>query len=462
MAAITSSVGALDVQGIVSQLMMIERRPLNESLSRSDQYNTQLSTVGKLSSSLSALQTAMTGLSSGRFLQVFKATVSDGSMGAVTTTSGGSAGTYQINVTSLATNRQLVFDQAGGVNIKDPKAALAGAPNQLSFEVNGKTQTVKLADKPGDPVSLQTINDKINSAGVGVNATIVQNVVKGDDGKSTTQYKLVLTAANSGTDNEFKIVGGDSDNGSTSGATLAKVLTQSPTGVKESQDAKNADLTVNGVSISSGSNKVSSAIAGVDVDLYKAGSFTVSMSPDSAGVSKNLQSFIDAYNQVMSDVSSARKGSMKGNASVLDIQTKLAQVLSTPVAGVDPVNSVAYLAQVGISLQKDGTLKLDQTKFNDAVKKDQQAVINLFGNNANTGFAQRFNTAINDMLAPSGVIETSKASINSRVNTETQLQSSLKSRLDSKQNQLLQQYTSLNKTLAQMQAGSNSLFNLIK
>ncbi|AAQ61538.1 flagellar filament capping protein FliD [Chromobacterium violaceum] len=453
MAAITSSVGALDVQGIVSQLMAIERRPLNESQQRADQYNTQLSTVGKLSSSLSALQTALTGLSSGRFLQVFKATVSDASMGAVSTTSGGSSGTYQIDVKNLATSRQLVFDQVGTSTITDPKAAISGAPDSISFQVNGKTQTVTLRSKPDDVVSLQTINDKINAAGIGINASVVQN---------GSQYKLVLGSVESGLDNQFKIVAGSnsSDSGGTSGSTLAG-LSQSPTAGTESRDASNASLTVNGVAISAGSNKVTSAVAGVEIDLYKAGSFTVSLSPDSAGVAKNLQSFVDAYNQVIGDVKAARSGALKGNASILDIQGKLQQVLATPVAGVDPVNSIAYLSQAGISLQKDGTLKLDQTAFNDAMKKDKQAVVNLFGNASNTGFAQRFNLEINGMLDPKGVIETSKATIRTKVSTETQLQSSLQSRLDTKQAQLIRQYTALNKTLAEMQSGSSSLFNLI-
>ncbi|MEJ8675826.1 flagellar filament capping protein FliD [Chromobacterium amazonense] len=451
MAAITSSVGVLDVQGIVSQLMMIERQPLNASLGKTDQYNTQLSTVGRLSSSLSALQTAMTSLSSGRFLQVFKASVSDASMAAVSTTSGGNAGTFQISVQNLASNRQLVFDQAGGQPITDTKAALNNAPDQLTFQINGKTQTIKLRDKPGDPVSLQTINDKINAASIGVNASLVEN---------NKQFKLVLTAASSGTDNQFTIGGSDHDSGNTAGSTLAG-LTQSDAAGKESQNAQNASLTVNGVAVSAGSNRISSAVAGVEIDLYKPGSFTVSLASDNAGINKNLQSFVDAYNQVVSDVKDARKGALKGNASILDIQSRLQQVLSVGVAGADPVNSYAFLSQVGISLQKDGTLKVDQNAFNDALKKDKQAVANLFGNADNTGFAQRFNQVINSMLGPTGLIETSKASIKSRVDQEAQLQSSLQARLDTKQSQLLQQYTSLNKTLAQMQTSSSSLFNLI-
>ncbi|POZ62633.1 flagellar filament capping protein FliD [Chromobacterium alticapitis] len=451
MASISATVGALDVQGIVSQLMQIERQPMDASQKKLDQYNTQLSTMGKLSSALSSLQTSMSQLASGSFLQVFKASVSDSSMGAVTTSSGGMAGTYQVSVSSLATNRQLVFDQVGGQAITDSKAAIAGAPNQLTFQINGKAQTVNLQSKPGDIVSLQSISDKINAAGVGVNASVVQN---------GQQYKLVLASSNSGTDNQFTITGGGTDSGTTSGSTLAG-LSQSVTAAGESQSAKNAILSVNGVALTASSNKVSTAIPGAELDLYKKGDFTVSMSPDSAGVAKNLQTFVDAYNQVINEVKTARTGTMKGNASILDIQTRLQQVLSVGVEGADPVNSYAFLSQAGIALQKDGSLKLDQNAFNDALKKDKQAVSNLFGNPANTGFAQRFNKTINAMLGPGDVIETSKTSIQSRVSTEKQVQNSLQSRLDTKQSMLLQQYTRLNSTLAQMQSGSSSLFNLI-
>lgn len=454
MAAITSNVGALDVQGIVSSLMQIERQPLDASQQKSSTYNSQLSTIGKLSSSLSALQTAMTSLSSGRFLQAFKASISDSSMAGVSTTSGGALGTFQVEVQNLATARQLVFDQVNGSSITDPKAAIPGAPDSITLTINGKQQVIKLKDKPEDTVTLQGMNDKLNAAGIGVNSTLVQK-----DGA----YKLVLTSSASGNDNKFTITAGGSEASGGAGPTLGG-LGQSASAATESQDAKDALVKVNGVSMTSGSNKLSNAIPGVELDLYKANpgsTFTVSLSPDSSSVSKSLQGFIDAYNQVINDVKSARSGALKGNASVLDIQNQLQQVLSTPLPGVDASQSVAYLAQVGISLQKDGTLKLDQTAFNDAAKKDQQAVLKLFGNSDNTGVGQNFNKVINSMLGPNGVIESSKSSINSRLTIEKSNQDSMTSRLANKQKQLLQQYTALNATLAKMASASSSLDRLI-
>ncbi|QOZ85732.1 MULTISPECIES: flagellar filament capping protein FliD [Chromobacterium] len=454
MAGITTSVGSLDVQTIVSQLMAIDSRPLVASQKKLEGYNTQLSDLGKIGSALSALQSAITSLSSGSFLQAFKVSSSDTSVAGVSTTSGGVNGTYVVNVAKLATSRQLVFDQFNGADIKDAKTEITGAPSELKFTINGKEQTVKLKDNPGDKVTLQSISDKINAEGMGVNASVVKN---GDN------YKLVVASTASGTDNKFTISAGGTDSGSTSGSTLAG-LTQSSTAANESKDAGNADLTVNGVQVSSGSNKVSNAIPGVDLDLYKGGagvSTTVTLNQDTAGIGKNLQSFVDAYNQVLSSIKDARGGSMKGNASVLSIQQKLQDVLTKSIPGVDPVNSYAYLSQVGIAIQKDGTLKLDQTKFNDALKKDPTAVKNLFGNTSTTGIAQLLNREINSLLGPTGVVESSKTSINTRISTEKASQDALTARLAARQKQYIQQYTALNSTLSKMTAATNNLSGLM-
>lgn len=453
MAGITTSVGTIDVQTIVSQLMAIDSRPLLASQKKLDGYNTQLSDLGKIGSALSALQSAITSLSSGSFLQAFKVSSSDTSVAGVSTTSGGVSGTYVVNVSKLATSRQLVFDQIGSNKITDAQADIPSAPDELKFTVNGKEQTVKLRDKPGDKVSLQSISDKINAEGMGVNASVVKN---------GNNYKLVLASTASGTDNAFAITGtGNTDTGRVDGNVMGG-LSQSTDAASESKLAANAELTVNGVKVTSGSNKVSGAIPGVDLDLYKENAnTTVTMNQDAAGISKNLQSFVDAYNQVLSSIKDARTGSMKGNASVLSIQQQLQSVLTKSIPGVDPVNSYAYLSQIGIAIQKDGTIKLDSTKFNDALKKDPTAVKNLFGNSSNNGIAQLLNKEINGLLGPTGVVESSKTSINSRISTEKASQDALTARLTARQKQYIQQYTALNSTLSKMAASTNNLSGLM-
>ena len=451
MASITTSVGSLDVQSIVSQLMTIEQQPLQASQQRTSKYNTQLSSIGQISSALSALQSASSKLSTGGFLQQFKASSTDTSIANVTTTTGGVAGSYTLNVTQLAKSRQLVFDQFGGSAITDPKAALSGAPTSLTLTVGGKNTVINLTPSASDTVSLQSISDRINQSGAGVNASVVQN---------NGQYKLVLASAASGSDNAFSITAGGSDSGSTSGSTLAG-LTQSTTAATESTAAGDALLTVNGVSVSSGSNHLTNVIAGANVDITKLGQSTVTMGSDSSGIASSLQGFVDAYNQVKSAVDSARSGSLKANASMLAIQQKLVAVLSTPVSGVDAGSSYAYLSQAGISIQKDGSLKLDQTAFNKALSANPTAVANLFGNSSNTGFGDRLSVVVNDLLGPSGVVETSKSSINTMMSSESNLQTSLSAKLSARQTQYTQQYTALNAVLSKMQQSTSNLASLL-
>ena len=139
MTSITTSVGTLDVQSIVSQLMTIEQQPLTASQSRVSTYNSQLSSIGKISSALSSLQTAATKLSSGSFLQAVKASSTDSTVASVSTTSNGLAGSYALNVTQLAQSKQMVIDQtSGGATITD-KGMPVGQPQgfEAVFEKMG-------------------------------------------------------------------------------------------------------------------------------------------------------------------------------------------------------------------------------------------------------------------------------------------------------------------------------------
>ena len=451
-ASITTTAGPLDVQSIVSQLMNVEQQPLTDSQNKISTYKSELSDIGQISSALSALQTSASSLSSGAFLQSFKATSSDSTIASVTTSTGGIAGSYQLNVSKLAQSRQLVFDEnSSGQPITSATTAISGVPSSLTFSVAGTSTTVKLNNGGSGGESLQNISDAINSANAGVNASIVQY---------NGNYSLVIASANSGSANAFSVTSGGTDSGNTSGNTLAG-LQQSSTAATESFAASDALLTVNGVNVSSSSNTLTGVINGASVNLEKAGQVTIGMSQDTSGIATTLQGFVDAYNKVQSTVNSAFNGDMKGDDSLLSIQDQLSSVLQTQEAGVDATTSFAYLSQVGISLQKDGTLALDQTAFNKALTSNPSAVANLFGNSSSTGFADRFNSTINNLLGPTGIVVTKQNDLNQSVTDETSHQTEIQTNLDAMRASYLQQYTTLNATLAQMQQSTSNLAGLL-
>lgn len=451
-ASITTTAGPLDVQSIVSQLMTVEQQPLTDSQNKVSTYKTDLSDMGQISSALSALQTSVSSLSSGAFLQTYKATTSDSTIASVATSTGGIAGSYQLDVSKLAQSRQLVFDQnSAGQSISSATAALSSVPSSLTFSVAGTSTTVNLNNGGSGGESLQNISDAINSANAGVNASIVQY---------NGNYSLVIASANSGSANAFSVTAGGSDSGNTSGNSLAG-LRQSSTAATESFAASDALMTVNGVNVSSSSNSVTGVISGATVNLEKTGQVSIGMSQDTSGIASSLQSFVDAYNKVHSTTGSAFSSDMKGDDSLLSIQDQLSSVLQTQVAGVNAASSYAYLSQVGISLQKDGTLALDQTAFNKALTSNPTAVANLFGNSSSTGFADRFNTTINNLLGPTGIVTTKQNDLNQSVTDETNHQTEIQTNLDALRSSYVQQYTTLNATLAQMQQSTSNLASLL-
>ncbi|POZ62399.1 flagellar filament capping protein FliD [Chromobacterium alticapitis] len=455
--SISTNVGPLDVQSIVSQLVAADSQPLNQSKQMQSTYQSELSTLGQVSSALSSLQTAATSLSTGSFLQQFKATSSDTTVATTSTSSGGIAGTFVLNVSQLAKPRQLVFDQdSTGAAITDQNATLAGAPSALTFKIGSTSSTVSL----GSNASLASIASSINAAGIGVAASVVQY---------NNNYSLVLNSAQSGPDNAFSITSGGTDSGNTSGNTLAG-LQQSSNAASESANAQNALLSVNGVNVSSSSNTVSNVINGVSVGLNKVGQTTVTMAQDNSGIASSLQTFINAYNQVITTSQSAVQsrtsvGSAPTNneisSDLVGLQEQLATMLGTPVPGVDPSTSYAYLAQVGITQKADGTLTLDSNAFNTALTNNPSAVSNLFGNAQNTGIGNVFNTTVNGLLGTTGFIASDKTNLNALISTEQDRQSQMQSALDTEQTNLLTQYSQLNSMLSQMQQSSNSLANLI-
>lgn len=450
MATITSSTGPLDVQGLVSQLMTVAKQPMNRLNSQVSSYNSQISDYGTLSSDLTALQGTLTALSSGQFVNAFKASSSNTAVLSASASTGASVGNYSITVNNLATSQNLAF--AGQAS---SSASLGNAADTLTFTFgDGTSASVSLAAN----ASLDQISNAINGAGIGVSAS----VVKADN--SATPYRLVLTGTTVGASKSFSTAA-DSGQSALSflGFNAASAVdgTGAVTDSRLTSQAKDASLVVNGLTLTSSTNAVTSAINGVTMNLTQTGSSILTVASDTAAVQAKVQGFVDAYNKVANDTSTLYKGDLQGDFTLVSLQTQFAKILNTPIAGADGTSTVAYLAQAGISLQKDGTLKLDAAALSSAISNNSAAVVNLFGNNDNDGFAQRFNNTINNYLGPSGLVTTRTSTLNAQVNTLKDKVSQEQNRLDVVQAGYLSLYTKLNSSLMQMQQTSTSLTSLL-
>lgn len=390
-AATSATTGTnIDVNSIVTQLMTIERKPISKLLAQEASYQSKLSAFGTVKGALASFQTALQGLSASSF-QAVKATPSDATVFAASASSTAAPGVYSLAVTSLAQAQNLVATGQTSMTA----AIGSGIPTTLTFDTgtisggtfnsvtgaytgaaytsNGagtKTVTIDATNN-----SLQGIRDAINTANVGVTASIV------NDG-SGTPYRLTLSSNNTGISNSMKVaVAGD--------ATISGLLSYDPAAVQnmaQTAAAQNANFTVNGVAASKTSNTVSDVIQGITLTLSKTTTAPVSLTvaQDTAAVSTAITNFVAAYNNLSStlkissayDSATKTGGPLQGDSTVRTLQTQMRGMLSQTIAGT--TGGITSLAQIGITSQKDGSLVADSVKLNAALASNFKDIASLF------------------------------------------------------------------------------------
>ena len=184
--ATTSGIGSvLDVNTIVSNLMNVERAPLNKVATQKTAFQSQISAYGSLKSALSTFQSSVSSLSS---LSKFNAqSVTSSNTSVLTATSNGSAtvGSYDISVTQLAKSQKLSV--GGFANVSDvvgtgtlnisfgtftPEVATPFTPSALTPNA-AKTALNITIDSSNN--TLAGVRDAINAADSSVTATIVND-----------------------------------------------------------------------------------------------------------------------------------------------------------------------------------------------------------------------------------------------------------------------------------------------
>lgn len=380
----------LDINKIVSELIAAERAPATKRLDTKEAgIQSQLSGIGTLKGTLSDFRTAIAGITSAAQFQNLSATTSNDALFSATTTSAAQAGSYDIKVTQLAQAQRLVTSE----NYRFAAVTDTLGTGTLTFNFGSTTggvftentaKTAKTVTIDASNNTLAGVRDAINKANIGVRANII------NDG---TGYRLSIGVTDSGAANGLKISVADGDGDPTNQAGLSR-LAYDPTladgvagkNMTQTIAAQNAALTVDGLAITSASNSVVGVVPGVTLSLKSKSdtAATLTLAQDSTTASKAVEAFVTAYNKLIStsksltayNATTGEKGALIGDSSVRAITGQVRNILTSAVTGA--AGSVHSLTEVGISLQRDGTLALDSGKLQTALTTDSQAVASLF------------------------------------------------------------------------------------
>ncbi|EWH03050.1 flagellar filament capping protein FliD [Halomonas sp. BC04] len=388
----------LDLNGLLDQLNAAERGKLEPIKLQQKSHQARISAYGKLQGALSTFQSATAKLNTPSFFQSVGSSVTGSGVKAAASADA-QPGRFDVAVTQLARAQSIA---SGGVADREEQLG-AGT---ISFKL-GDGDAVDITIEAGKS-SLDDIRNAINESKSGVTASIV------NDG-SGEPYRLVVTSNNTGTEAAVTIDGIDGD--------LSGKLAFAAEPVVAAQDAQ---LTVNGIDIVSQSNQVKGAIQGVTLDLSETtaegSSVTVVVERNTLAIREAVSGFVKAYNDMRSTISGLTKfnadtgdaGELLGDSTLRTVENRMRSVLTGGVGE----GEFRMLTDIGISLQRDGTLKLDEDRLSDIVANQPDALSAFFaGPNKAGGMAGKLNESLDQMLGDRGLLDNAKRGLETRLSS---------------------------------------------
>ena len=461
MAISSTGIGSgLNVTELVSQLMAVERLPVAALDKKEASYQARLSSLGTVKNAMAALQTASRAIATSDKLTPVKSSIGDATLFAAAPGSGAAAGSYNVEVKSLAQS-QKIMTSVGFTNATDVVGTGTVTFDFGSYDSADPPAFTANAARPAKSVTLTSSNntlsglrDAINASDMGVTASII------NDGSKNI---LTFTSTDTGTKSALKVSVNDPS---------LNAFAYDPTGVGASSmdqivAAQNAVIVVDTVEITQQSNKITDAIQGVTLNLTKAdpGKPTkVTLARDNSGTQAALEGFIKAYNDANKAINEATAynistgvgAALNGDSTMRSVQNQMRSLFSAAVAGAP--SGTRVLSDVGISFQRDGTLAMDTAKFAAASADPTKDVSKLFATSAGArGYGYQMDVLLGRMLSPVGVLNGKATSINEQIKGLTEQRATINSRLDVTEKRYRAQFSALDKAVSSMSSTSSFL-----
>ena len=442
----------LDIQSIVSQLVALEKAPLTQLKSQATSFQTKLSTMGTIKSQVAALGDAAAKLSNNTGWNAVKATSSNPSAIGVTVKAGAPATSITMEVQNLAKAQSTASAAV-------PTGAAMGT-GSMTIEL-GQWTGSSFAAGSGTPVtvtigagedSLAEIAAKINESDAGVSATVL---------KDASGERLLMRSKDTGLENAFRITVADDDGQPTDASGLSRLAFSvgNANGMARSQSAENALATINNVSISSASNKLSDTLTGMTMQLSQVTTAPVEIdvSNDTEAINANVKAFVDAYNTLNTTLATATRydeasktaGPLQGDSTAVGLQNALRGMMRS----VSSSTPYSRLSDIGIELKTGGKLEIDATKMGAALDNldDLKALFTTNGSDPTAvGFGWKIKTFAQDLIDSDGTVTNKTDAIQASLKRNTLEQERVNDKASRSEKRLLAQYNAMDAAVGKL------------
>ncbi len=363
-----TSVSALGSSQISSEITTVETRlqaPVTELQNQVATEQADISAWGNISGSVSTLSQALSNIANVASISSRSVTTSDNTRATATASNTAATGTYNLTSISLAKSQELYSSLLGS-----GAATLSGGTGSLVFTAGAKTETISIGS---GSLTLNGVAAAINKQAGSVQASVIG---------TKAGARLVLESSGTGSSAAFSVSG--------TGALAQFDYNPSSAHIGETvaQSAADATLTLNGVPLTSTTNTLGSAIAGVTIALAGSGNAVVSVSSSPTGLSGNVQAVATSLNAAIATITKETKftaptttatgassggsaGPLLGNFSATELKNELLTSVS------QLVSSGVSAGAVGLSVSGSGAVSFNTTSFAAEYAKNPTAVQNL-------------------------------------------------------------------------------------
>lgn len=439
-----SGVGSgIDTQAIVTALVNAEKEPKQKQIdAQKSTASTTLSAISVIKSALDTYRTAIAKINTAASFSSLTGSSADEKIAKATIDSTATTGSYALSVTQLATASRVTTAVFAG-----------GATDTVNSDSASQTLTITQSDSTYNVelpagATLEDTRKAINTqlSGKGITATILT---------STDGARLVIGSSTTGADTDITLGGIDA---------LSVGATETP-GV-------NAKYTIDGNAVESKSNTVTGALTGVTLNLVAKGDTTVSVSTDTSTIKASAQSFVTAYNTLMTAINAQTKvtpttttdgasttaGALTGDATMRSLVSSIRNELVGGSASSS--NALSSLSQLGITTDKDtGLLSLDDTKWTKAATTFGGNIASLF--TGTDGVLTRMTKATDSYAITGGVLASRQTSLTDTLSSLSNDQETLDRRIASLQTSLTAKYTAMDGIVAQLNATKSSILTTL-
>jgi flagellar hook-associated protein 2 len=456
----------MDIKALTTSLVDAERVPRKDAIDKKiTKSESAISGYGAIKFVLDGLNTAFANLKDQSDFSSLTTKNSQSNSVSVTTTSLASAANHQVTVSSLAKADSWISDA-----FTSPTASLNGGSSfSLRLTVNGVSQgDISLAPDKDTPEALVTA---INSANKGLTAQIVST------GDAAAPYKVMVTGKT----------------GANQGFTLSSATPGVSFGTQV-QTCANAVVNINGMNLTPSSNKMENFFPGVSFEFLAptasvsttsvdgAGATTMVSTPvpaninlirDTPAVRTKVEALVKAYNDANSLLTTVYDpkstvetygGSLAGNSIVNTVRSMMREMVFTD--SDSPSGGLTNMRDLGISLDKVGTMTFDGAKFDTVLTSQFDNVVTLLTGNTeglsaystqNAGAAGGAIRKLSTLLSSTGILSNQTTSINKRISDYKLELTKLEDRMTQLKERYIKQFAAMESIVGQSKSLKSSL-----